>query len=39
MNNKEESGKKRKGQRTTRARRLGTQSLRIPLSTTRNLRY
>ena len=39
MDNKRESGKKRKGQRTTRARRLGTQSLRIPLSTTRNLRY
>ena len=36
---KGETGKKRKGQRTTRARRLGTQSLRIPLSTTRNLRY
>ena len=34
-----EGEKKRKGQRTTRARRLGTQSLRIPLSTTRNLRY
>ena len=31
--------KKRKGSRTTRARRLGTQSLRIPLSTTRNQRY
>jgi len=34
-----EGEKKRKGQRTTKARRLGTQSLRIPLSTTRNLRY
>jgi len=34
-----EGEKKRKGQRTTRARRLGTQSLRIPLATTRNLRY
>ena len=34
-----EGEKKRKGQRTTRARRLGTQSLRIPLSTTKNLMY